>query len=266
MSPHPRPPPPIQKETTQGFRLGYTDHPPAPDLALILTHLRKPPTQSSDLLGGRMETLRLELPQLGPVVIKHYARGGWMRYVSRRLHLRSWVSRAETEFCMLHTLAAQDLAVPRPVLWAESGQLLVHKWLITHEIPDAQTLAEIARAEPRRAEALLPAVAAVLQRLIAAGVHHVDFHPGNVLIDDTGRVFPIDFDKAKTVDFSHRDLAERYRRRWNRAVSKHRLPPNLMFRTDTLPSELLPAKARAAGIKCACFLSVWDPIFFALPL
>lgn len=255
----------IHRTTVQGYRVGFREKPPATDLDLIIASLRKPPAQSTDPLQGRLETRVLALPTLGRVVVKHYARGGWMRYVSRRLHLRSWTSRAEVEFRVLHSLAADGVAVPTPLLWAERGQFLVHKWLITAEIPHSTTLAEIAQHNPSRAVSLLPEVVSVIQSLITRRVHHVDFHPGNVLIDHHHRALPIDFDKASRVDFNPPDLAERYRRRWNRSIVKHQLPRELQLSVASLqPAADIPSPA-SVGIQAISWVSLLDPILPVLP-
>jgi aminoglycoside phosphotransferase (APT) family kinase protein len=93
--------------------------------------------------------------------------------------------------------------------------------------------------------------------LILNGIKHVDLHPGNVLVDGTGQVFLLDFDKAFFIlndenspfllslkEQAHapdsqnmlssreimrevlflRRLRDFYLRRWRRAVIKHGLP------------------------------------------
>ncbi len=179
---------------------------------------------SSAPLGGRVRPDFLNLPHWGAVVIKHYARGGWLRLVNRRCHLRGRRSRSQAEFEMLLTLRSLGFEVPRPLAWAERGRIWVHTWLIMEERPDAKTLAEIARADGSRARKLLPRIADEVARLISHQIHHVDLHPGNVLIDAEDRICLIDFDKTSRVKLTGPELAERYRRRWQRAVTKHNLP------------------------------------------
>jgi 3-deoxy-D-manno-octulosonic acid kinase len=92
------------------------------------------------------------------------------------------------------------------------------------ERPEARTFAELARTDALRARALLPQISDVVARLVEHRIHHVDLHPGNVLVDAEDRICLIDFDKTAHVTLTRSDLAERYRRRWQRAVSKHALP------------------------------------------
>ncbi len=259
---------PLPRETLHGFRLGFVEKPPAEDLARVLATFRQSPKANRDRLRGRVETTVIALPHLGRVVVKPYARGGLMRFVSRRLHLRSWASRAELEFRMLRDLAAVGIPVPPPLIWAETGTFFVKKWLVTAEIPDTKTFAEIARRDPDRAKSLLPVIETVIRRLISKRVHHVDFHPGNVLVDGCDRAFAIDFDKAAVVPLNPRDLAERYRRRWNRAVTKHGLPATLhLARPPTDSPDPSVTKAWVnKGTQCLALLSSSDLTAFFLAL
>ena len=62
---------------------------------------------------------------------------------------------------------------------------------------------------------------------------HTDLHPGNVLVDQNGTAYILDFDKTRT-DIHDRDkLRHRYKERWHRAVMKYRLPEWL----DTLMAD-----------------------------
>ena len=56
---------------------------------------------------------------------------------------------------------------------------------------------------------------------------HPDLHPGNVLVDPDGQTWFIDFDKAVTYSGRRLRLVARYRQRWQRAVRKHSLSPDL---------------------------------------
>ena len=128
---------------------------------------------------------------------------------------------------MLEAVRRLGVRAPRPVAFAHRGFLLYHCWLVTGEIENHRTLAALSRVDPRQAVSLTGAVAVEIDRLIHHRIHHVDLHPGNVLIDSQQRVFVIDFDKARHTRLDPQDLRKRYIRRWQRAVSKHRLPVEL---------------------------------------
>lgn len=186
-------------------------------------------TESAGGLLGRRPALRCELSGIGTVVVKHYARGGALRKFLGDRYLRTAVGRAESEFRMLERLKRLGLQVPDAVGFAEKGGVLRQHWLFTREIPGARTMAEVAVTDGASAlENLLPAAADQVQRLIGLKVHHVDLHPGNVLVGADGQVYLIDFDKAVHFSGPPRALREQYLCRWRRAVIKHRLPPELV--------------------------------------
>ncbi len=209
----------------QCIRFGSVTGLAVPLLGLLAIYLASSTTRAAGApLEGRVKPDFLHLPFWGAVVVKHYARGGWLRLINRRCHLRSRRSRSQAEFEMLLTLRSLGFDVPRPLAWAERGRIWVHTWLIMEERPHVKTLAEIAQADGSRARALLPRIAELVARLVAHQIHHIDLHPGNVLIDPQDRICLIDFDKTSHVKLSASELAGRYRRRWQRAVTKHGLP------------------------------------------
>jgi predicted unusual protein kinase regulating ubiquinone biosynthesis (AarF/ABC1/UbiB family) len=63
--------------------------------------------------------------------------------------------------------------------------------------------------------------------LIQNNIFHVDLHPGNVLVGRGGRVFLLDFDKARIARGNKNKLRDHYLSRWQRAVIKHGLPDML---------------------------------------
>jgi len=77
----------------------------------------------------------------------------------------------------------------------------------------------------------MTAVSSQVSALIEHGILHVDLHPGNVLVNPEGRLFLIDFDKARLYKNS-RGLKDKYLRRWRRAVDKHDLPPFLYYKLE----------------------------------
>ena len=89
-------------------------------------------------------------------------------------------------------------------------------------------LVELAMRSPDRLAVCMPRVAEQVNRLINAGILHVDLHPGNVLIEEDGGVFLVDFDKAHHVAYERSALRDLYLRRWRRAVIKHSLSPLLV--------------------------------------
>lgn len=185
------------------------------------------------VLGGRAAVLAVDIPGIGPVIIKHYTRGGLLRYINRRTYIKLSKFRCETEFYLLKYLSGIGVNAPEPVAFAYQfpffGGLLYHAWIITRNIENAVTLARLSVAEPGRTAAAMGEVTRQMAVLTDKRIHHVDLHPGNVLVNDADRVFIIDFDKADTHPQDPARLRKKYVNRWNRAVVKHRLPESLLM-------------------------------------
>lgn len=214
-------------ETYRNTRLGFARSLTSEERDQLIGHLAKPTSAAADPLQGRAQVDFLNLTSWGPIVVKPYMRGGLIRHISRRHHFRGSQSRAEAEFRMLQSLRENDFPVPEPLGWAEQGRLWVQTWLFMAEISDAQTLAAISRSDTKRAIALLAATGDLVDRLCDLKIHHVDLHPGNVLVDKDDNVFLIDFDKAATTITSVNALRDRHHQRWNRAIAKHSLSSEL---------------------------------------
>lgn len=193
----------------------------------LIAQFQPPEANPEGGLGGRTKSPVIQLDGVGPVLVKHYYRGGFIRHFNRRTHLRFGLPRCRTEYEMLQTLRRTGVQVPEPVAYALYGRIFYHAWLITKVIPNVQTLAAVSTDDPGRALKILPEVIRRINRLIDIGILHVDLHPGNVLVDDQGSVFLIDFDKAKTKQCDMDRLRRRYTERWQRAVAKHDLPEEL---------------------------------------
>ncbi len=192
----------------------------------LVRELQKPPEAAQNRLAGRMRPHVFECEDFGRVVIKHYFRGGILRHVNRRTYVKTGKTRSHAEFDILRHVRTIGINAPMPVAFASKtfGRIFYHAWLVTKEIPDAQTLADLSRSFPGRAEAVLPETATQINTLIQNGVLHVDLHPGNILVDAEDRIYVIDFDKAEIGGKNEAALAGYYLRRWERAVFKHGLP------------------------------------------
>ena len=164
---------------------------------------------------------------VGPVVIKYYRRGGFISRFIKKTYLRIGKTRGQREYEMLELVRRLGIRAPRPVAFAHRGSLFYQCWLVTEEVGQHRTLAHLSREDPMQAARLAAAVAAEVNRLIRHHIHHVDLHPGNVLVDLQQRIFLIDFDKARHAKLQSKDLRLRYFRRWQRAVAKHRLPADI---------------------------------------
>ncbi len=176
------------------------------------------------VLDGRSSVTRMDLAGVGPVVVKPYTRGGFIRRFNHRTYLRAGSPRCRKEYTLLGHLQNLGLRVPTPVAFAYAGTLLYHAWLVTKEIQNTLPLTGLGNVDPDRCGRGMQDVGRQLSILIKNRVLHVDLHPGNVLVDPDGRAYLIDFDKARKWRWGSDRLRRRYRNRWQRAVAKHGLP------------------------------------------
>lgn len=162
--------------------------------------------------GGRGNTWIVGGVQ-GDWVLRHYRRGGWAAKFSTDFywwtgleHARPW-----REWRLLDSLYKEGLPVPRPV----AAQVVRRGWLyrgdvITCLIPGCRSLAEAMKVSGMQ-ELPWAAIGRCIRRFHDAGVFHADLNAHNILLDEQGRIFLVDFDKGarRTLD-----------RRWQRANLK----------------------------------------------
>jgi hypothetical protein len=174
-------------------------------------------------LSGRSAIWRHEIPGIGTVVVKEYRRGGMLRFIRRRYYVRFGPTRPEREFRNLRAAREAGLNVPEPVVSVSRGMLVYRGWLVTRLIV-GRSLVDVVRSGTDGVPELLDDLARQVGLLIDRRVAHVDLHPGNVLVDDAGTVYLLDFDRAFAFDKPIDELRQRYEVRWRRAVEKHGLP------------------------------------------
>jgi len=147
---------------------------------------------------GRGSAWFIEAPH-GPVVLRHYLRGGWAAAISRKSYLFTGVSdsRPFREYHVLGELYAKGLPVPRPVaaLCQHHGVLSTGA-IMTACIPNTRTLAEILIAG-NTVEGIFSKVGSCIRKFHEAGVWHADLNVRNILLDADLDVYLIDFDRAR---------------------------------------------------------------------
>ena len=147
---------------------------------------------------GRGSAWFVETPN-GPVVLRHYLRGGWAAKLSRQDYLFTGISKSRPfrEYHILAELFEKGLPVPRPV-----AALCQHKGFIatgaimTACIASATTLADVV-AGSDEISGLWASVGRCIRKFHNAGVWHADLNARNILLDSGFRVYLIDFDKAR---------------------------------------------------------------------
>ncbi|CAB1055671.1 hypothetical protein D1BOALGB6SA_404 [Olavius sp. associated proteobacterium Delta 1] len=176
------------------------------------------------ILGGRTAVIPAQMDGIGSVVIKHYRRGGLLRYFIKRRYLKLGKTRAQREFELLDTVGKFGINVPQPIAFAYCGRLFYRAWLITREIHQPVSLASLSLQDEKKTGRAMASVITQISSLIQNQILHVDLHPGNVVADTAGTVYLLDFDRGKVYHGTRQQLKNRYRTRWQRAVNKHGLP------------------------------------------
>ena len=206
-----------------GFLLNLTDS----QLGTLAGLFDHPGPSDVSVLGGRTAATPAQLDGIGSVVIKHYRRGGLMRYFIKHRYLKFGKTRAQREFELLDLVATLGINIPQPIAYAHRGRLFYRGWLITREIHQALSLAYLSLQDQKKTSTAMASVIEQISLLIQNDILHVDLHPGNAVVDAAGKVYLLDFDKGRVYHGNRQKLKDRYLARWRRAVKKHKLPEAL---------------------------------------
>ncbi|MGD2270402.1 MAG: lipopolysaccharide kinase InaA family protein [Desulfobacterales bacterium] len=212
-----------------GSSIDLSDH----QVKQLVALFNKPSRPVNSVLGGRTSATAGHINGIGDVVVKHYTRGGFIRHFVKKRYLRWGKIRSRVEFEVLQKVRQHGINAPRPIAYAYQGALYYRAWLVTEEIRQHQTLAQLSLTDPDLACLLTGKVVGQIAALIDNDIFHVDLHPGNVLVDHKKNIFLIDFDKTRFTQIPKDKLRRKYGDRWKRAVIKHRLPDRLYDAMNT---------------------------------
>lgn len=168
---------------------------------------RQPGDDRGGLQGGR-GNVRVIGSGIGPLVHRGYRRGGLPRHFIRDRYL--WLGAERTrsfhEFRVIQRLYEQGLPVPMPVAARYQRAGLTYRAdLLTCLVAQAQPLATLLLAEGSEREGMLDDVARTIAAFHSRKVWHADLNAHNILVDNQGAVWLIDFDRAReNVDSPHR--------------------------------------------------------------
>jgi tRNA A-37 threonylcarbamoyl transferase component Bud32 len=214
----------IQTRTIDSYHFGFFLNLTESQLRPLTGRFNHPTTTGVSALGGRASVTPVQLDGIGSVVIKHYRRGGLMRYFVKNRYLKFGKTRAQREFEMLKIAGALGINVPQPIAYAHCGRLFYRAWLVTREIRQPVSLARLSLLDEKKTATAMQSAIAQMVALIQNSIWHVDLHPGNVVVDAVGKVYLLDFDKGSLYRGDRHKLKNRYLNRWKKAVNKHGLP------------------------------------------
>jgi 3-deoxy-D-manno-octulosonic acid kinase len=212
--------------TFQGKRLVICADVPLGKASLesLVDVLQESKASTAPALAGRAHSLRITLPETGPLFIRQYRRGGvWGQLLHDRFLFGHAETRAFEEVAVLKYALAQKIAVPIPKGVAYLPGLWSRAWLLMEEVKEGEPFLTRYARDTEIGMGTLQEIILEVKRLIVAKIFHPDLHPGNVVCSGDG-VVVVDFDRARVVKYSHADLRARYVERWQRAVTKHQLP------------------------------------------
>lgn len=214
-------------KTYDSYHFGSSSDLTDQQLKQLIRLFNTPTTTADSVLGGRSSVMIAQLEGVGSVVVKYYTRGGLIRYLVKRRYLRWGKTRCQVEYELLQRVRGLGVNAPEPIAYASLGGLFYKGWLVTREIKEKQTLAELSCADEEHARIVMKDLIDQVSTLIKNNILHVDLHPGNVLVDGDDRVFLLDFDRACVFRRDKNRLRDHYLSRWRRAVIKHQLPDML---------------------------------------
>ncbi|HMB43991.1 MAG TPA: 3-deoxy-D-manno-octulosonic acid kinase [Luteimonas sp.] len=147
--------------------------------------------------GGRGGAWFIDAPE-GPLVLRHYLRGGWAAHVSRDVYLWQGATRVRSfeEFRLTRKLHAMGLPVPRPLAayYRRAGQAY-RAAILLERLDGVHSFAE--RALVAGSDAPWEETGRLVARFHRAGLDHADLNAHNILFGPTGQGWLIDFDRCR---------------------------------------------------------------------
>lgn len=149
--------------------------------------------------GGRGGAWFIETGE-GDAFLRHYLRGGMAAKLSRDGHLWRGINRVRSfaEFRMMRTLREKKLPVPMPfAAWYRREGLQYRAAILMQRLPGVQPFAVLAAQATQEKEAPWDAAGQLVARFHRAGLDHADLNAHNILFNDNGNGWMIDFDRSR---------------------------------------------------------------------
>lgn len=148
--------------------------------------------------GGRGAAWYVDLPEAA-CVLRHYRRGGLPARLltDQYLYFGRDRTRPFREWHLLTALRERELPVPRPLAARVCRTGVLYRGdILVERIPNARSLAEHVRAGTADT-AMWDAVGRAIRTFHDHGVDHADLNAANILIDASGTVHLVDFDRGR---------------------------------------------------------------------
>jgi 3-deoxy-D-manno-octulosonic acid kinase len=132
-------------------------------------------------------------------VLRHYYRGGLIGKVINDQYLYTGLenTRAAREFSLLKTMRSLGLPAPKPVAFrVEKRGMFYRADLLSSRIENANDLVGILSNNEIN-QTLWFDIGKVIKAFHQQGIYHHDLNAHNILLDDTNRVWLIDFDRGE---------------------------------------------------------------------
>ena len=134
----------------------------------------------------------------GPCVLRHYLRGGLVAAFNRDRHLWRGADRVRSfaEFRLMRELRKRGLPLPEPIAASYVREGMGYRAAILMErLVGVRTLADMAAAD--RAGVPWEDAGRLVARFHREGLEHADLNAHNILYDEAGRGWLIDFDRSR---------------------------------------------------------------------
>ncbi|RBW43456.1 3-deoxy-D-manno-octulosonic acid kinase [Psychromonas sp. B3M02] len=175
---------------------------------------------------GRGTTWFVQLKTI-QAALRHYRRGGLFgKIISDHYFFTGWQdTRSVAEFHLLKTLKDLDVNVPTPIAARVVKKGITYQAdLLSEKIPNAQDLVSILQQRQLN-EVEYQAIALQIKKMHQAQVNHTDLNIHNILLDQQGKAWIIDFDKCyEQADHEWKEgNLKRLLRSFNKEVNKRQI-------------------------------------------
>lgn len=163
--------------------------------------------------------------------LRHYRRGGLFgKIISDHYLFTGWQkTRCLQEFYLLHKLKKAGVNVPKPIAARVLKSTFCYQAdILSEKIPDANDLLDIL-LQRRLTEKEYHAIGRQIKKMHLAQVNHTDLNIHNILLDGSGNIWLIDFDKCyqqQGEDWQKHNLA-RLLRSFNKELTKRAIKWNI---------------------------------------